>query len=260
MILVDAHIHIYPVHDALHLLKTACANMRRIDRTADLVLCLAERRDCFFYSALLEKGLIGAHIVGTDVPEILKLEIEKGISLFLVAGRQIVTSEGVEVLALATTTMFDDRDSLEETLSKVREAGAVGVLPWAPGKWWMKRGKLVYEAIKGADPSGLAVCDQALRFYGWREPAQMRVANERGIRTFAGSDPLPFRADASVAGTYVSSAEITLDASTPGKSILKILHDPTLGWCRVGRRNMVWTAFFRLLGNYAVGTSASDLL
>lgn len=52
------------------------------------------------------------------------------------AGRQIVTAEKLEVLALGTDLDIDDGRPIREVLSLVTENGGLPVIPWGAGKWW----------------------------------------------------------------------------------------------------------------------------
>lgn len=55
---------------------------------------------------------------------------QDGQTMILVAGRQLTTREGLEVLAIGTRTPLADGLPLDETLARIRAADAVPVLPW----------------------------------------------------------------------------------------------------------------------------------
>ena len=71
-----------------------------------------------------------------------------GQTLYVIAGRQIITRERLEVLALCTAKEFADGEEVETVLDKVRRAGGLPVLPWGAGKWWGTRGRIVTELLR----------------------------------------------------------------------------------------------------------------
>lgn len=81
--------------------------------------------------------------------------------LILIAGRQIITQESLEVLAIGTLGEFDDGQSLEKTVELISSRGAVAILPWAFGKWWFKRGERVRDFIQKYNGERLFVGDNA---------------------------------------------------------------------------------------------------
>ncbi len=89
--------------------------------------------------------------------------------LLVLAGRQVVSAEGVEVLAQCTAAQFANGRPLEETIEEIQAAGALAVLPWGVGKWLGRRGKLVTEA---AARSPILLGDNAGRPPFWSFPAQ----------------------------------------------------------------------------------------
>ena len=65
------------------------------------------------------------------------------LPVLVIAGRQIVSAERIEVLALGTRTQIPDGQPLAATIDAVRADGALAVLPWGFGKWWGARGRMV---------------------------------------------------------------------------------------------------------------------
>jgi len=57
-----------------------------------------------------------------------------------VSGYQIVTSEKIEILNLASSTVIEDGLRAKDVLLKV---DGVPVIPWSPGKWLGERGKII---------------------------------------------------------------------------------------------------------------------
>ncbi len=95
--------------------------------------------------------------------------------LNVIAGRQLVTRERLEVLALGTTAPLRDGEPMEATLAAVRDVGAAAVLPWGVGKWLGARGAVVARVL--ADPA-------------WRDV----FLGDNGNRLELGPDPKHFTA------------------------------------------------------------------
>jgi hypothetical protein len=209
--LIDAHVHIYPCADAASLLSAAASNLRRAANRVGAtawhgVLFLTEVAGTSWFSTVA--GSPGGRMFGewrvTGAPQDpLSLEaLRDGEKLQIVAGRQIVTRENVEVHALGTRHIIPDGLELIMTLRQVREAGALAVLPWGVGKWLGERGRLVASTVD-ADSAGLYVSDNAGRPWFWRDPILMRM---RSIRrpVLRGSDPLPLAGEELQVGQFGS--------------------------------------------------------
>lgn len=223
-IAVDTHLHIYPRHDpgrALGALRTGLSAAR-----ADVnVACFTEGRDCRFFEGLRSgAGSLpdGWTMRGGDGLSAL-LVGPGGFGVWLCAGRQIVTSERVEVLALVTDGDFRDGRPAAETVEAVVASGGLPVLAWAPGKWFFRRGRVVERLLAGFGPDKLALGDSSLRPTLWPTPRIMARARKGGVRVVAGSDPLPVAGDERWAGAYFTLFDGAFDPQRPAASLLKLL-------------------------------------
>ncbi len=204
---VDGHLHVYPAH-RLDRLATAClsglSEIAGPGRDVQPTALLTESAGHTFFRRARHGDVAADGCTvgyGPDADTLWLKHPDFSHSLLLFAGRQIVTAERLEVLALTRDVAVSDGLPLLETLCRVRDAGAVPCLAWSPGKWWGGRGHLVRELL--ADETRyLAIGDSALRPRFWREPRLMRVAAARGWPVLAGSDPLPFPGDERRAGRY----------------------------------------------------------
>ena len=195
MVLVDAHVHMHECFDVARVFDAAAANFAAAARglagerdaaTApsayDAVLCLVECRGQQFLDRVRARrtGRVwrGSHGFWEVEPgcEPETLVVRRGSTrLKLIAGRQLVTSERLEVLALGTTAPLPDGEPIETTLSSVRDTGAAAVLPWGVCKWLGARGAVVARVL--ADPK-------------W----QHVFLGDNGNRLELGPDPAPFAA------------------------------------------------------------------
>ena len=140
---------------------------------------------------------------------------EDGAEMIIVAGRQLPTAERLEVLALGTTDEIPQGLSLHECLRRAREVARIVCVPWGFGKWSLRRGEVVSEALERADPSALFLGDGAGRPRGRRVPRLFRIAADHGIRVLPGSDPFPVRRHEGRAGTLCFAVVGDTDMEKP---------------------------------------------
>ena len=122
--------------------------------------------------------------------------------LVLAAGRQVVTAENLEVLALGCTDHFDDGQPIEKVLETALARGAITVVPWGFGKWWGRRGRVVQRLLESPHAERLHLGDNAGRPAHSPAPHFFEWARRRGVPVLPGSDPLPFAWQGAFAGRY----------------------------------------------------------
>lgn len=241
---MDGHVHIHPCFDLGAFFDSAARNFARgSGPTPPLgVLLLTETfgTDRF---AELEAAAGGARQIGGwkaaegGEEGSLLLSREDAPDLLVLAGRQIVVRERLEVLALCTRAAFRDGGGLEETLDRVRATQGVPVVPWGFGKWWFGRGRIVADLLRTSTPGELLLGDNGVRPLGTPSPRHFRLARANGIGVLAGSDPLPFPAQARRPGHYgtlVPGGDF--DPARPVSSLRTILPALPAGSRTFGRR------------------------
>ena len=127
--LVDAHVHLYAMYDRERFFTAARANFDRARRRlglphAQYVMCFTEdsRHDAF---GELPGRFGSVEILATPEESALRVRFageQDGPEMYVLAGRQIITSEGLELLALATRIVIPDGVSLAEGIERVRAA------------------------------------------------------------------------------------------------------------------------------------------
>ena len=250
MIIADTHLHFYPCYDSSRAILCLFNNLHRIGGNAVKVAFLAERHDCHFFGSIRSNptSLSASGVeVSTSINEDCAAIHRNGQLLYLIAGRQIVSEEGLEVLALGTDEAIPANKPVLETIEQVISVGGLPVLSWAPGKWFFDRGRIVRELIESYEPGKFLIGDTSLRPTVWGEPFLMRLARKKGFGVISGSDPLPIAGEERYMGTYGSLLDILFDAGKPLESIrsgLTVSHPPTKP---VGRRCGPFAAFSRLL-------------
>ncbi|MBP8655499.1 MAG: hypothetical protein KBI43_03525 [Kiritimatiellae bacterium] len=204
---LDAHAHIYPFYDVPRLLVAALDHMPRHAPTDLRVLALAERAECSFFQALAqdEIQLPGDRwrIIAWDPDGGVKVRhLPDARELWIIAGRQFVTAERLELCALGSDAPHADGQPAVELARAILTAGGLPALNWAPGKWLFARGKTVKALLQTFSPTQLVLVDSSLRPFGWPAPAAFRSARRAGRAVLAGSDPLPFGGEEIRAGSY----------------------------------------------------------
>lgn len=232
-LLVDAHVHFYGCYDPVVFFEGALGNFRAAAAAYGVapepVGCLLFTEgagDHYFqhFQAQAEGRSIGPWRFRRTAEDCSLIASRDGEArLLLVAGRQIATKEGLEVLALGCATEFSDGLSLQATLERVLESGALPVLPWGFGKWWFRRGALMSQAVRSLDPAQVCLGDNSGRPHGFPAPRLFRVARSRGIKILPGTDPLPFPSEAGKAGSYGFMLEGDLRRDEPAAGLKALL-------------------------------------
>ena len=233
MVLIDAHVHFHDCFRFSSFLKAAAKNFRDAatnigpEDAYQAVLCLTETFDADWFGHLYRRASAasgnqaeGWTIDRTDESCSLKLYGTDGDCLIIIAGRQVVCAERLEVLAIGTDQHFPDGRPIGETLRTVRASDAIPVLPWGFGKWLGKRGTIVRDLIKEGE---IFLGDNGGRINCWPSPMEFQNARGRSLAVLPGSDPLPFASQYWRPGSYGFAANAILSESRPAESLRGML-------------------------------------
>ena len=241
-ILVDAHVHLHACFSPARFFDAAVANMRTEatpnGTPAAVAGCLlfTESHGVSAFAELHRRAAAGDEngddygrwtfeATGEDNSLWAAHTGNSPDRLLLVAGRQLVTRENLEVLALGCVAELDDGMELRAAINATSAAGAVPVIPWGFGKWWGRRGALLATLIDDTDAQPrYFLGDNGGRAAVLPRPALFRRAAQRGVFMLPGSDPLPFAAQVSRAGRCGLRLGIDLDDGQPGARVLEALH------------------------------------
>ena len=232
--LVDAHVHVHPCFDDATFLDSSAANFQRgaaqvgVPEPYAGCLLLAEAGETRWFRRRREGGQ-GRSGDWTFEPTEEDCSITarhtSGERLFLIAGRQVATREGIEALALGRDVEIPDGLALAETLDRIRAAEALPVLPWGFGKWWLRRGSLVEETFRKRGSEELFLGDNGGRLGGRlgiaAAPRLFREARSQGVPVLPGSDPLPLAEHCARAGSYGLVLSGPLDEAHPAACVLR---------------------------------------
>ncbi len=237
-ILIDGHIHIHPTVDLNRLLDATwenfTTNQQRLFPSSVncfFVLLLAEGKENNVFSSLYKK----AHMDSKENPEawnfiateeansIVAVQNEKKI--LLIAGRQLISSEKLELLSLFCPEIFpDNKYSLDELAKLSTNAGGIPLLAWGVGKWLGQRGRVIQKFLKNPPVPVFFVGDNGNRPRFWPYPKLLAQAEQQGVLSLAGSDPLPIVNHELRAGSYGSGLEDDLlSTNHPAAELYQIL-------------------------------------
>ena len=245
-LLLDAHVHLYPQFNIENAIRAGMTNLNklaskhRLPSGAIKMWLLTEGMD---YNAFAKLSELDGFSVETKSPECL-LITDSGSKdqLYVFAGRQIVTSDKLEICALITNNLIPDRQfNTRDTLNAVRESGTPAALNWAPGKWLFKRGKIVEQLLTETDPDNMLLSETTMRPTVWATPLLVKCAFKRGYRMLVGSDPLPFAGEEKLIGTYACYLQGEFDQENPARSLQSLLMDENVPVHRIGKRSGPFT-------------------
>ena len=234
LILCDAHVHYYDCFDLDYFLNCAWDNFYRqaqLSQKQDefiAVLMLTEAKQDNWFLELKENTCQSNTWSFQETSELESLfAVDKdGHRIVIINGRQIVTSENLEVLALATPDTLDDGKPITDVIEWVKDKGAIAVVPWGFGKWWGNRGRILSKVLESFSRDEVFLGDNSGRpwFLGW--PDHFKKANREHRRIFPGSDPLPFSSEAWRPGSCGFYFIGSLEEASPAKSLRDHLSDP----------------------------------
>jgi hypothetical protein len=241
---VDAHVHLHSCYDPDELLQNAYDNLSAVASTGVgpavrkayfLLLAECQADDCFGALRALADGRPASNgAVDLRLKRWAVSATEETISvvarhaqqeLFIVAGRQVACREGLEVLVLGTTHRFADGRPIREVLRESEALGVPRVIPWGPGKWFFRRGRLLNELVAEFRKPTLFLGDEGGRPVFWGYPGHFAHAARLGVRDLPGTDPLPFAHDVGKVGRMGLRVPLDLDPNRPGASLLGALTD-----------------------------------
>lgn len=229
--LVDGHVHVHDCFDVPRFLDTAAANLAAAAQALGLraapvgCLLLAESHGVDAFGRLADGSAArGAwQLDPTAEPVSLVARRQGALPIVLIAGRQIVCCEGLEVLALGTRATFADGQSLAAALAAVSVQDALAVVPWGVGKWQGARGRLIADLLGRDRDRPLFVGDNGGRLGLAPRPKLFATAERSRVPVLAGSDPLPSPDQVARVGGYGFVAELCLDLRAPFAALRRYL-------------------------------------
>jgi hypothetical protein len=234
MIVFDAHVHYHDCFRQDAFFAGAAANFSKLasdysipPEDATYCLLLAEMAGQNYFSTLLSVARSSQRVGAWTVvvrEEGLSLQVTRENapqkSFLLAAGRQLVSAEGLEVLALMTAEDFAEGQKLDQLVESIVAVGGLAVCPWGAGKWLGARGRRLRAFLQGHHP-GFFLGDNGGRPGFWR---QRELGQARGS-LLSGSDPLPLAGEERRVGSYGGILRAKIVQSMPIRSLKELLAD-----------------------------------
>ncbi len=254
-IFIDTHVHFYPCYDDTAFLQAAFRNASQLaqangsTQATPRILCFTEAAGYHYFQQWRE-CLAAGEVIGGYSGTLLE---DEGVTilvlndnasdevLWLLPGRQINASNGLEVSAFGLQEALPDGGSLQDIVAQVLAAGAIPVLPWGVGKWFGGRGKEVQQVLE-CYSGKVGVSDNANRPLFWPMPRLLKP-DAISSTLLAGSDPLPLadtQQDVGRYGTIVTS-EKPLES---GRQVLSLLQPGSMLVRKVVGRRETGVNFF----------------
>jgi hypothetical protein len=227
-LLVDGHVHYHPCFGVAPFLQAARSNFataRRASGEPDAIGCLMFTESSWshyfraFADGLVEREAPGWAVEATDEECALLVATDGEPGMVLIAGRQIVTAERLEVLALATSREYEEGLEFREAIGVAVSSGAIPVVPWGFGKWTGRRGRAVRALLDSPDADAVYLGDNGGRPGLTPEPSLFQLARDRDVPILPGSDPLPIPAERHKPGRFGFVLQGIVDLRTPAASI-----------------------------------------
>jgi len=265
---VDFHLHFYGDYDEEAFWRALIANLDRgaaalgpASLPLERVALLTEAPGVSMFPRWQERAgsvSAGTFFMPTGEPCSLALHRDGERRLLLIAGRQIVTAERLEVLTAGATPPGVDGRPLASVVDDLVGAGSLAIIPWGAGKWLGRRGRLVRETVGRIAAPLFFLADNPARPCVWPRPRAFRDMERRGHAILRGSDPLPLAGEEKRAGALASMLEGDFDPLRPLASLIKILASG--GHVRkMGRRNGPASFLWRQVRLRLPGRSAASL-
>lgn len=229
IIIADGHVHFHECFDIKNFFKAAWdnffaeSNKLGFEESFTGVLFLTESFNANWFLRFVELSVDGLKFERTREKNSLKAKFDDEKELILIAGRQIVSKENLEVLALGIDKIFGEGEPVSEIIRETVSRGGIPVIPWGVGKWMGKRGLIVTKLIKERNPSNYFLGDNSGRPIFWKNPSHFNEAKQRDILVLPGSDPLPFPSEYKKVGSFGFVIRDEVDLEFPAESIKLLL-------------------------------------
>ncbi len=256
LIRLDPHAHLYDPYRLADWIEAAILNLAP-DNDAERAVIIVDRQgqDSF---ARIEREIsdIGSWRVaqpesGSNADAINGVVTFKDKTLNVVRGVQYVSAEKIEVLGWGVKRECDDGAPCQDLVEKIKASGGVVCLPWSPGKWIGKRGKIVNEVLRLNSPDNLVLGDIAIRSRFGPPSVILRRAKRASFQIICGTDPLPRREDARLVGSYGVElfAPSELDSRDRVLELLQLIKSPVIPKRVWGRPSVPVAALERFISS-----------
>lgn len=248
MIMFDGHVHIYDCYDvdkffaaAFENFSAAGAKLKGEPQISYFVL-MAEATGVYCFQKLqdIAKGAQGVASTSFRVEEsgeshslFVYHDDFPSMRLIVCAGRQLITEEKLELLALMTEKDFADGLELGATVEAVVKAGGIPVCPWGAGKWMGQRGKVLAKYMNKPH-ARFYLGDSGGRPSFWSRPSLFE-GEAVATKILSGSDPLPLVGQEVAVGSFGGVIDLDCPDTHPATYLREQFKDPKIVISAYGR-------------------------
>lgn len=250
-VLIDAHVHVHPMFSFHGVLNHAFTNFtvaahhlnKRFNKNkpepADFVIILTETSSTGIYQELMKRsgaddGLISGNessvenhwtISSAEDGKALVANRRQTDIIYLLPGRQYISSENLELLSIAEAVdIADKKYPLFDCAAQVWADGGIPVVPWGVGKWTGQRRETLSGYLTEPSDFPKVIGDNGNRPFFWALPDYAQLKTAERLLILSGSDPLPLPAHEKRAGSFGSYLQNNgVDPSLPAQSIKSML-------------------------------------
>jgi hypothetical protein len=161
--------------------------------------------------------------------------------VFFIAGQQVRTRDGLEVLALGCDRQISGGMTLAQAIDSIHEHLALPIVAWGFGKWRLRRYARVRDLLMSSNPTRIFIGDSAGRL-AWAPRSRLfSLASAQGILNLPGTDPLPVPSQVRKPGRCGFVIEGRFDFQRPAASLTTLLRDTVKQPLTYGRHDSVVT-------------------
>lgn len=239
----DPHVHLYDCYSLKRWIDAAISNLTRDAEDILPVVIVVDREGQDSFARLrAEVPLLGDWEESPDGRSGF-ITVVSG-RLLVIRGVQYVAKENIEVLGLGVSRRVADGAPAADLIELILEEGGVPCLPWSPGKWLGKRGRLVRHLLETHTPKNLTVGDIAMRTFFGPPSSLLRLARGAGFSMLYGTDPLPRKGEELLVGSFGRAIK-QMPQGELVPAILESLFKGAEALRTCGRRNTPWRAALR---------------
>lgn len=251
---IDTHVHSYSIFDPVLMFRAAedhvvSESARTGVEVNALLLCFTDgpeggALETWQKACAVQRRDITLPVRPTEEVSAYRVDGLR-LPVFLIRGKQMVSMEGLEVLAIGVAPPWSDRSlTLIELVDRINDAGGYPVVPWGFGKWWGGRCATIRTLVERSTPTPFALGDNGGRPAFWPRPRLFDVAAAHGVPVLPGSDPLPLAGEEITVGRCLALGRGDFDPRRPWSSLSRALRNrDVVTWVRAGREEAI--RFFR---------------
>ena len=241
LIAIDGHVHLHDQSALAVLLDQARDNfLRSCPQASEGLLLLAQTNTSPDFNTIRRQfDNSGSNNSWTLSPtsEIhsWKAVVDDGWQLWLITGRQLVSSDGLEVLIFGSEQGEKGMTTLE-LIKTGRAAKGLVILPWGVGKWLGNRGKIVSQLLIKFAEEQIILGDNGARPALWYWVKQFSTARRLGVRVLRGSDSLPLTGEINRVGSFGTVIQGVIEPNHPAASLNRLLADSSVSMENFGNK------------------------